>query len=358
MTRRVTQRDIAHAADVHSTTVSLALRNAPSIPPATRERIRALAAAMGYAPDPMLGALVAYRHGRRGRPAAETIAYVTNWTSRWGWHAMPGHRDFHAGATRRAGELGYRLEHFWLGEPGMSERRLAEILAARGITGILLASHQAGSDRLVQVDWSRFSAVKIDCFPHEPPLHQVTNDHLRVIRLALQRTMAAGFRRVGLVIPRSWDTFVDHAWSTGYLAAQERMPASSRVPALLYGRCDAAPEPHEVHPVDLETLGGWFRTHRPDVILGHAPAVLGPLGELGLEIPREVGFVDLFVEATDGRIAGVHQHCDRVGEVASDLLVSQLRQNIRGVPLVPMATLVEGTWVDGATLPVSAAAVA
>ena len=57
---RVTLAAIAAQAGVHVTTVSLALRNSPRLPIATRDRIRKLADELGYAPDPMLQALVAY----------------------------------------------------------------------------------------------------------------------------------------------------------------------------------------------------------------------------------------------------------------------------------------------------------
>jgi len=61
MIQRVTMRQVATRAGVHSTTVSLALRNHPSLPVETRERLQALAKEMGYRPDPMLGALMHYR---------------------------------------------------------------------------------------------------------------------------------------------------------------------------------------------------------------------------------------------------------------------------------------------------------
>ena len=62
---RVTQQDVALRAGVHRTAVSLALKKHPSIPAETRERIEAVAAEMGYVPDPMLSALAAYRGSRR-----------------------------------------------------------------------------------------------------------------------------------------------------------------------------------------------------------------------------------------------------------------------------------------------------
>src|SRR5687768_16285134 len=83
--RRVTLADVAVRANVHVTTVSLALRNHPRLPAATRERIQALAKKMGFAPDPCVRALVAYRGRMMPRRNPPTLAYVTNWKTRWGW---------------------------------------------------------------------------------------------------------------------------------------------------------------------------------------------------------------------------------------------------------------------------------
>ena len=59
--RRVTQREIAHAAGLHFSTVSLALRNSPLLPLATRKKVKQIAQSLQYQPDPMLAALNAYR---------------------------------------------------------------------------------------------------------------------------------------------------------------------------------------------------------------------------------------------------------------------------------------------------------
>ncbi|MEJ1971051.1 MAG: helix-turn-helix domain-containing protein [Lacunisphaera sp.] len=81
-----------------SPTVSLAMRNHPRLPEATRKRIRALADEMGYRPDPLLRALVAYRGGVIERRNTPTLAYVTNWSTQWGWKNVTAHPDFYAGA--------------------------------------------------------------------------------------------------------------------------------------------------------------------------------------------------------------------------------------------------------------------
>src|SRR5690606_28938960 len=110
----------------------------------------------------------------------------------------------YAGAEEKAHDLGYRLEHFWLGEPKLTHQRMSDILFARGITGVIIASHRYEVDTELRFDWDRFSAVKIDFFPHEPTLHNVTNDQRAIVRLAMRRVIAAGYRRIGFVFPGVW----------------------------------------------------------------------------------------------------------------------------------------------------------
>src|SRR5262245_51498381 len=211
--RRVTLADIAREAKVHVTTVSLALRNHPRLPPETRSRIQSLAEKLGYRPDPFLQALVAYRGKVMKRRNPPTLAYVTNWNTRLGWQKVTAHPQFYAGALAKARELGFNLDHFWMREPGLTHERLSKILQTRGINGLIIASHMREVDVELHFDWDRFSAVKIDYFPHQPELHNVTNDQCKIVRLAMQRVMAGGYKRIGFVMHRGWDHSVDHLWT-------------------------------------------------------------------------------------------------------------------------------------------------
>lgn len=352
MTGRITQADIARRAGVHFTTVSLALRNHPSLPLSTRRRLQALAEEMGYRPDPNLRALVAYRQRRRPAGEAATLAYLTHWSTRWGWKDSPAHAEFHAGADLRASSLGYQLEHFWLGEKGASPRGLSRMLRSRGITGIVLASHDPASDAELRLDWAQFCAVKIDFFPHLPRLHTVTNDQRAIIQLAVQRVAAAGYARIGFVMPRWWDRFVDQAWSAGFLAEQQNLPVRDRIPILAYTLPPSPPSPEAGHaPVAARELKDWLVRHRPEAIISWAPFVMPPLAELGIRVPRDLAYVDIFRTDAQPATAGIRQNCRRVGELAVELLAGQLTQYSFGVPEFPTTTLVEGTWFDGASLP-------
>lgn len=339
---------VAERAGVHTTTVSLALRNHPSLPLATRQRLQALAVEMGYQRDPALSALVAYRRQSRPLKNNPLLAYVTNWSSRWGWKDHPAHHAFFTGAQEKAASLGYQVEHFWLGEEGMSHRRMSRILYSRGITGIVLASHQYENDAPIDFEWSKFSAVKIDFSPRAQHLHMVTNDQRTIVALAMQRMMAAGYKRVGFVMPRWWDNYVERAWSAGFLAEQQLVAPADQVPILYF----SSPEnSNGDFRVPREPLSTWLRAHKPEVILSYGPFVKPTLAELGLSIPKDIAFVDTFLETEDGSTAGVRQNCHRVGELSIEVLAGQLNQHIVGIPTIPTATLVEGAWCDGASLP-------
>jgi DNA-binding LacI/PurR family transcriptional regulator len=65
--------DVARAAHCHPSTVSLALRGHARIPAATRERVTAAAARLGYRIHPMISAWVHENNREIGRHAIELL---------------------------------------------------------------------------------------------------------------------------------------------------------------------------------------------------------------------------------------------------------------------------------------------
>jgi LacI family transcriptional regulator len=353
--RRVTLAVVAAKAGVHVTTVSMALRNDPRLPESTRTRLQKLANEMGYAPDPFLRALVAYRGKLTPRANPPTLAYVTNWATRWGWKNATAHSDFYEGAEAKAKEIGFHLDHFWMREPGMTQTRLSGILHARGIHGIVVASHGREMGDAMQIDWENFSAVKIDYFPHKPALHIVTNNQCDIVRLAMQKVMAAGYRRIGFVMHRGWDHAVDHLWKAGFLCEQDGLPEADRVPAYIFP--DAEPverwlnESHAPVAVDHIPFAAWLKKYEPQVVISKSSFVLPAFKAIGLHVPRDMAFVDVFLEDFSGETAGVRQNHRAVGALAIETLAGQLQHGKRGVPEIPTTTYVEGTWFSGASCP-------
>jgi LacI family transcriptional regulator len=351
---RITQTDIARAAGVHNTTVSLALRNSPLIPAPTRDRIRALAKSMGYCPDPALQALAAYRKARRNLRSGETLAYVTQWETQWGWRRHPIHEAHYHAAEQKAAELGYTLEHLWLGPGSMSRRRFSSVLLHRGIRGVIFAAARTSGDDLSEVDWSRLAAVGIGWSTHTPAVNQITADPVGVVRLAMRHVLYAGYHRIGLVLPHRWDKLTDQVWSAAFHAEQYRCHLKDAVPVLrLHSPLDdpaESPSPHEAAN-DAASLLRWYRQYRPQVVLGTSPAVLDHIRRSGFRVPEDFAYADLHLPGPGAGVAGVWTNAEKIGELAVEMLAGQLQQNALGLPGVATVTTVGGSWCEGETLP-------
>jgi LacI family transcriptional regulator len=221
---------------------------------------------------------------------------------------------------------------------------------------VVVASHSRDMGDALELDWDNFSAVKIDYFPHHPVMHNVTNNQSSIVRLAMRKVLAGGYQRVGFVMHRGWDHAVDHHWTAGFLCEQQHLPAKNRVPAHIFPDLEPVERWfHETHAsvlADYEPFRAWMKEYKPDVIISKGDYVLPLLERMGLKIPRDIGFVDLFLEDTNGKTAGVRQNHALVGATAVEILAGQLQHNKFGLPEVSTTTFVQGTWFDGASCPI------
>ncbi len=336
-TKRVTMREVALRAGVHCTTVSRALLRDPSIPVDTSDRIRRLADEMGYAPDPMVSALNAYR-SRISEPCYQgNIAWVTNGFTREGWNTCKTFALHREGARKRAAELGYKLEDFWLREPGMTGRRASDILCARNIRGLLLPPQPRYQTR-VDLQWARFAAVTFGYTLAAPRLHLVSNNTFLSMQTAVARARELGYRRLGLIISPAANHRVQRMWRAGFVEQQQDWPARERLPVCLYENVDSS-------------ILRWMDRHRPDAVVCHEPGVLALLKKNGYRIPRDVGYLTQSIGDYPAEVSGVDENALEVGVAAVDLVVSMIHRSEWGIPAIPRRILSEGTWHAGRTLP-------
>lgn len=341
MASKVTLEDVAKRAGVHRSTVSLALRDHPRISLPVRRRIQTLATSMGYRINPLVAALM--RSRRTGRDVKNIVlAYVTNYSTRYGWRAPYHDRpDYFPGAAARAQELGYKLEHFWLAEPGMTPERFCDILTARDIHGVVLGRLPPGQSELTLV-WERFSAVALGLTLQSPGVHRVAEDHYSASINAMDRLIERGYRRIGFVFSTIDDSpRVGERWTGAYLRQQLRLSPENRLPMHFY---HSGPE----HLRNFET---WFRQHRPDAILAtHARALIGWLKALGVRVPQDVGVATLVNDHPEEGWSGMHCPAAKLGGLAVEMLIGLMTRAETGLPTDPHEVLLRADWIEGNTL--------
>lgn len=338
MKNRISQRDLARLAGVSAMTVSLALRGHPSISAATRDLICQLAQQHHYRPDPALAALNAYRLQGSDRQFQSTLVWLTAFPSENEWRSMTHAEGYYHGAEKRALEMGYRLEPFWLKEPGLTARRASQILLARGAQGIIVAPLPAAQGEL-HLDWEHFSAVTLGYSLRHPQLHVVMNHQSRNMKQTVRRLHDMGYRRIGLALPSANNDRVDQNYLSGYLIAQ-RETEGQRLEPLLADVFDEA------------AFQAWFQQEKPDAII-LSPAwierVTGWLKKGGHQVPRHIGLAAASIP--DGRtdVSGVDENPELIGSMAADALIGMILRQERGVPERPWSLLAEGAWSHGET---------
>ena len=336
-TNRITIADVARRAGVSRTAVSYALRDDPNIAAETRVKIRKIADALGYRPDPVLAKLMAHLHSGGMRSYAGKLALLNVHGDRDFWRTTAALRDFRRSAERRAEELGYEAEEFWLHEPGRTPRRLAQILLARGIRGLLVGSTgRQGS--VLEFPWAKFAAVTAGYSVASPALHRVVTHHYRNASLALRHVVEAGYSRVGFVAERDGEAAMENLHLAAFLIFQQGVEAPMRVPHFFYDSGDTG------------GLLRWFERHRPEVILSTSVG-LPELAAAGLRVPGDVALVKLLLWDANEGVAGVRPGYERLGGAAVNQLVGQLQHDDYGVPTDPRIVQVEGRWCEGASMP-------
>lgn len=334
--------DIARAAGVHQTTVSLAFRNHPSIPVETRERLLAVAEKMGYRPNPLVSVLMSQLRGQRQRRKHEVIAYLSSHPPENPWRRHAAFNEMFGGARSGAASLGFVLQEFDLKAPGMSGERMKGILVARGIRAVLIAP-LPDDQTTVDMDFSRLAAVALGVSLQAPAFERVSNDHYQSMRLAFQKCRERGYRRIGFMIGKSFSERLEDRWLGAYLGEQALGAGGGRLKPLLLTEV----LPKEREPVIEE----WCRKERPDV-------VISPLGAAQAEykahfetLPERPALVNLTRAAGASGCAGILQDAGRLGEIGIERVASRLQHNDFGPLHRIQNSLLHGEWIDDPSLP-------
>jgi len=324
-------RSLAAVAGVSPMTVSLALRNDPSLPVPTREKIHRLARAHGYRPDPILTHLMQHLRVHRTARSAVNLAIFATLDAEFT-------RRLIAGAATRAARLGYTLDridvNIFTGRPAA----LTRTLLARGIAGILLAPSASPSDYSALVDWKKFAAIAMTYSVFAPRVHRVVTHHFDNAVRTFALLQDRGLSRIALAMTHDMEFRANHSYSGAY--ARIASAAGARVAPILF-----------LDSSSRRTIQAWFDRFRPQAIVvansGHVRELLLPA--LGLRRCAGVAFASLDNE-TGSILPGIDQLFEIIGSHAVDALVAQLHRNERGLPAHPTISMVEGQWTERAGL--------
>lgn len=326
---------LAKRAGVHVSTVSRALRGESSIPAQTRNRIHALAAEFGYRPDPLLSALCAYRKGLKGRPHTPTIAIIATTPN---WKDDLANRLYCEGARERAHEQGFRTEVFVMNPTRLRGRRIAGILGARGIRGVLVLP-LADVTLSAVFPWHDFLVVAMGYKLQLPNINRVSINHFAAMRDALLKVQDLGYERPGLILRADGPhlapdgvTYVNKLWKGAYLAEASKLFPKLRIPV--------------IQLVGARDLRRWLLRYKPDVLISQHRGIVGFLPPPYANLPIVYTMVD-----DDEKLTGIHQNSRYVGRHATNILTSGLQQEILQPEVAPVTILVEARWQAGTTAP-------
>jgi len=338
MQKRVTIRDVADRVQVHYSTVARALNNNTRVSEKTRLKVKAAAIEMGYAPDPMVSALSSYRSAIRRAVYHGTLAWLSN-------EARPlitpdallSIRNYSEGAREQAAMMGYQIEEFPFLEEGMTPRRYVQVLRSRGITGIIVGPQAPNHfDAEIRMDWAPFSAVALGPSLHWPPIHRVSSNQFRSMKLVVQELAALGYRRIGLYVEKQMHQRLDLTWMGGYMA--EMAELGLPIPELLTDKIK-----------DVREVEDWVARNRLDAFISSAGFYEFWLPKSKLRVPQDIGFASLHVLGGEAQ-AGINQHDREIGRAAVNLLVGMMQRQEKGIPKLAQRLLIDGTWQQGTTV--------
>ncbi len=347
------QRDIAKKLGTTQATVSMALREDPSISKEMRERVRQTADEMGYQQNAYVKVLMSQVRSGRKISDKGVIGLLVATRSLADWHEVTSYRIFHQGVVQRGKELGFRVEPFFIQQKDMTPARLDRILQARGITGIILAPPYHGN-RSLQMDWRAYSAVGVGYGWEAQELNRVVYDNLQNFITAFNELRKLGYKRIGTVLGETF-TYGNRygtKWYTGFLECQNALPKKQRIPVfagqnqpgenqvpVFAGASDQNP---------LEPFRIWFEKWKPDALLTLTGKEIQWLERLGLNVPADVGMACLSQPSED-HFARIEEKGDIVGATALEMVAAQMGRNELGPPVHPKVTMIEGRWVSGRT---------
>lgn len=330
---RVSLKDVARAVGLHSSTVSLALRDDPRLNEKTRQRVKKAADRLGYCANPLVSAWLRQVRNPEVPSSGTGLAFFLGLSVSEKIAQESYYMTFVEGARAEAAHLGYNvLETFFGADDEARLMKVVQQLRYRGVRGVLVFDPGlALPPAVVEELLTGFAVVVMLRAKGGEIFHRVGVDIAANVELAMTHLRAAGYRRIGLPITpirKSLDA-VRKDVIAAYTLQQLLLPPGDRVPL---------PRKYIEHSQTM--LPDWAKSQRADAILGVNINHHEFLADTGIVYAH-------FGVDTRPHLTGVVNRGVEIGREAVFKLAGMVTGNRFGKPEVPVLTLLPGKWRQG-----------
>jgi len=331
---RISIRDVAAATGVSKSHVCDILRNRAGPSKETRERVLRAAKQLGYVPDARIASWMATVKRARNKDLLP-IAWLNTEKEEDAWHKHRYFSPYFEGAQARARELGYHLDEIWTRQPGMTMRRVSQILSQRGIEGIIVAP----PTKHVRLHWDHLAGVSLEGTLLAPGLYRVMANSSFNLLLALKSVRRCGYRRIGICLGEWVDRSSHHAIRSALYYFHSLLPGAEQITPLFY-------QPLAIEP----QIKAWLRRSKPDVVIGLDNRLVQWIEAAGRRVPEQIGVVHLATDDDVSDWAGICSNKREMGAAAAEWVISLMKNRQFGIPRTAMEIFVRGRWHPGRTL--------
>lgn len=327
-----TQKQIAQKAGLSLSTVSLALRNHPSIPEKTRKRIKRIAEELNYVPNMAAVRMQALQSKDGYNQGQGNLACLLGYVEKDPRVALsPGFKRAIAGATERAERYGYSLTVFWAYQSGYTPELWKKTFTARNVEGLMLLALQPAD---FNFDWTFCPSVALIHRVEDVCIDYVTTDVFFNTQLAFREVINAGYKRPGMIVSQHASQLFEKKAETAFTIKQKQLPPPDRIPIL-----------SENTDKSLE-LKQWLSKHQPDVLLVHHRYLIQDFCSGEVERPQ-IPIVNLMMDTPEQNETpmGIYRNYHYMGEIAVDNLITKIRLGLGNEPKKVKGSVVQGTWV-------------
>jgi LacI family transcriptional regulator len=186
---RVTIKDIAKAANVSTTAVSMALNNRPGVSSQTRRKIHGIAEQLKYKPNYIAKSLVSRR--------SHTIGFILNSIT------DPFFPELAKGIEEYANQAGYSLLLCNTQRDIQTEKKSIDMLLSKGVDGIILATVLKDDPNILPLIEDEFPFVLINRHSMNPNLKNkssyVVLDNFRGGYIGMEHLCRLGHSRIAII---------------------------------------------------------------------------------------------------------------------------------------------------------------